>query len=115
MACVRFDPPERNPEPVRQEDALLPRRVAPPRVVAPSPLDRPALRAHPRVEAERVASAIEDVIGGKTRGVSRRGFLQGMGAASTVALAGGYVLNIAAPERADALRAAGTGPVLPPG
>jgi uncharacterized protein (DUF1501 family) len=109
MAFVRVDLTEIE----LPDDDLLPRRAAAP---APrSPLDRPAPPPNPRVEAERVAVALSDVIASEPRGVSRRGFLQGMGAASTVALAGGYVLNLAAPERAYALDGADDYPILPAG
>ena len=68
MAFVRVDLTAAE----QHEDDLLPRRT-------------PAPRPDPRIEAGKVASAIGDVIASEPRGVSRRGFLQGMGAASTVA------------------------------
>jgi uncharacterized protein (DUF1501 family) len=108
MAFVRIE----SSDPNHHEDDLLPtRRPARPAV---SPLDRPAERPHPRVEAGKVASALTDVISGESYGVSRRGFLQGMGAASTVAVAGGYMLNIAAPDLASAATGSDGYPVLPP-
>jgi uncharacterized protein (DUF1501 family) len=111
MAFVRVETIE-----VDLTDDLLPRRVgARPDDVELSSLDLPALPADPRVEADEVAAAIGDVIASEPRGVSRRGFLQGVGAASTVALAGGYLLKVAAPDRADALGAAGGHNVLAPG
>jgi uncharacterized protein (DUF1501 family) len=112
MAFVRVEPSD----PEYEADDLLPRRAATvPSPVTVTDLDRPAPRPDPRIEAERVASALGEVIGSQPRGVSRRGFLQGVGAASTVALAGGYLLKVAAPERVDALAGGAGYPVLPPG
>ena len=109
MAIVRIE----SSDPNHHADDLLPSRH--PAQSAVSPLDRPAERPHPRVEAGKVASALTDVISGESYGVSRRGFLQGMGAASTVAVAGGYMLKIAAPDRAGAVIGSDGYPVRPPG
>jgi len=109
MAFVHVEPTEPD---VSLTDDLLPRRAP---ATEPSPLDRAAEPADARAEADRVAAAVGEVIASEPRGVSRRGFLQGVGAASSVALAGGYLLKVAAPERADAAQAAGDHPVLPPG
>ncbi|MDQ1467333.1 MAG: hypothetical protein QOH10_1748 [Actinomycetota bacterium] len=98
MAFVRVEPSE----PAFNVDDLLPHRF-------------PVLRADTQIEVERVVSAVGELIATEPRGVSRRGFLQGVGAASTVALAGGYLLNVAAPDRVDALVGADGYPVLPPG
>ncbi|HEX4493833.1 MAG TPA: DUF1501 domain-containing protein [Acidimicrobiia bacterium] len=95
-------------------DDLLPARVRARRIVELAPDDRPAEAPDRRIEADQVAAAVGDVLASEPRGVSRRGFLQGVGAASTVALAGGYLMKVAAPERADALGAAGGNPVLSP-